>query len=130
LLTIFVDNSGCRRINARRNANCDTIPGLRWVFGNLHTPDERRRSMVTEHIPIYQRSKGALGQYEDWWSLIIDTGSGAVSVEHEWSYWDPYGMGQPDAGTKVMSVDEFLQSGAGHAAKKKLADLLKGKPRP
>ena len=80
--------------------------------------------MPDKRIPIHEEIKGALGQHEDWWTLIVNSETGERSVEHEWSYVDPYQIGNKNSGVKVVAVAEFLQGESTEVVKSKLNALL------
>ena len=52
-------------------------------------------AMLREQIA--QRTKGPLGENEDWWVLCYNTGVGRFHVQHEWSYINPYKL--PNGGS-------------------------------
>jgi hypothetical protein len=58
------------------------------------------------------------------WTLISDTASGLLNVEHEWSYIDPFGNGKRDGGLTRVSVEDFLAGCEYPDAKEKLHDFL------
>lgn len=79
---------------------------------------------MTETIALHQIIKGSLQETEDWWRLIV-ADDGALHVEHEWSHTNPYKAGDTNAGTKSVSVEEFLaDDNANGAAKARLKEVL------
>lgn len=58
------------------------------------------------------------------WTLITDTASGASNIEHEWSYFDPFGHGKPSQGMSTSSVENFLMGSADDNVKQKLREAL------
>lgn len=74
---------------------------------------------------IHKTSSGGFMQEKDAWTLISDTDSGGRSVEHEWSYVDPFGQGRPDIGISSETVEHFLASGADANVKQKLRTILR-----
>jgi hypothetical protein len=73
---------------------------------------------------FHQRSKRGFLREADQWTLITDTISGASNVQHQWSYVDPFGHGQPDCGTSTVSVESFLMGGTDDSVKQKLRAVL------
>lgn len=73
---------------------------------------------------IHQTSNGGFMRERDSWTLIFDTDTGARSVEHEWSYVDPFGQGKPDIGFSSETVEHFLAGGADCSVKQKLRTIL------
>jgi hypothetical protein len=73
--------------------------------------------MATLRTKIHQRTKGPYAEAEDWWYLLVDSRSGRKSVEHEWSR-------PTNAGTKTMTVEEFLASDTSPEIKDKLRRML------
>jgi hypothetical protein len=72
---------------------------------------------------IHQTSNGGFMRERDSWrTLISDTDTGARSVEHEWSYVDPFG--QEDIGFSSETVEHFLAGGADCSVKQKLRAIL------
>lgn len=72
---------------------------------------------------IYQRTRGSLGENEDWWYLETDD-DGARQVRHEWSYTNAYKAGPSNSGESRSSVDEFLAGDNDQNAKRALEQLL------
>lgn len=66
----------------------------------------------------------------DLWTLVTDTISGALSVEHKWSYVDPFGNGKPDRGLTVVTVENFLMGRTDDGVKQKLRAILLGRAAP
>jgi hypothetical protein len=62
---------------------------------------------IPKRIEIHSIAKGAYGEIEDRWRLVIKD-DGRSHVEHEWSRHDPYGSREPDTGVTSMPVEEFL----------------------
>jgi hypothetical protein len=73
--------------------------------------------MATLRTKIHQRTKGPHDEAEEWWYLLVDSRSGRKSVEHEWSH-------KTNAGTKTMTVEEFLASNISQEIKDKLHRML------
>jgi hypothetical protein len=64
------------------------------------------------------------------WTLVSDTVSGDVNVEHAWSYTDPFGQGKPDSGVTIVPVQTFLMGSAADSVKEKLRAALRGTNEP
>jgi hypothetical protein len=62
------------------------------------------------------------------WTLVADNTSGDLTVEHVWSYVDPFGDGAPDGGTTNVSVENFLSGNADDLIKEKLRNVLLNLP--
>jgi hypothetical protein len=73
---------------------------------------------------IHQKTNGGFLREEDLWTLISDTETGARTVEHQWSYVDPFGAGTPDCGICDVTVETFLSGGADANVKQKLRAIL------
>jgi len=73
---------------------------------------------------FHQTTKSGFFREADQWTLVTDTVSGAVNVEHEWSYVDPFGHGKLDRGVSIATVENFLMGKAEDSVKQKLRDLL------
>jgi hypothetical protein len=73
---------------------------------------------------FHQTSTGGFLREADQWTLITDTVSGALDVEHAWSYIDPFGYGKPARGVSVATVENFLMSEVDEIVKQKLRDVL------
>ena len=75
---------------------------------------------------IHQKTGAGFLRETDKWTLISDTATGALSVEHEWSYIDPFGRGKPDCGVSTVTVENFLKGSADESVKEKLRAILVG----
>jgi hypothetical protein len=73
---------------------------------------------------FHQTTAGGFMREADQWTLITDTVSGTQTIEHEWSYIDPFGHGSPDRGVTVATVENFLMGKADDGVKQKLRDIL------
>ena len=73
---------------------------------------------------IGRSSKPDTSEDTEIWTLISDTATGALTVEHEWSYVDPFGQGKPDCGVSTVTVENFLTGGADDNVKQKLRAIL------
>jgi hypothetical protein len=73
---------------------------------------------------FHQTTKSGFLREADQWTLVTDTVSGAVNVEHEWSYVDPFGHGKLDRGLSIATVENFLKGKAEDSVKQKLRDVL------
>jgi hypothetical protein len=82
--------------------------------------------VAISRTPIHNKTKGPLLENDDTWTLLVDSETQAKSVEHEWSYGDPYGKGTPNVGKTVITVEEFLSGDVDNEAKAKLNALLHG----
>ena len=78
---------------------------------------------------FHQTTKSGFLREADQWTLVTDTVSGAVNVEHEWSYVDPFGHGKLDRGVSIATVENFLMGKAEDSAKPKLPDVLLNTPK-
>lgn len=86
----------------------------------------RLENVVPEvRTPFHQTIGAGFLHETNVWDLVTDTRSGAISVEHRWSYVDPFGQGETDSGMSVASVEEFLMGNADDGAKQKLRAFLK-----
>jgi hypothetical protein len=72
---------------------------------------------------FHQSSTGGFLREADQWTLITDTVSGALNVEHAWSYFDPFSHGKTDC-LSLATVEDFLKSNADDSVKQKLRDAL------
>ncbi len=73
---------------------------------------------------IHRNASGGFLREIDLWTLISDTETGVRSVEHEWSYVDPFGQGKPDSGISTVTIETFLAGGADDNVKQKLRAIL------
>lgn len=55
---------------------------------------------------LYRSEKGNLGQYEDWWYLVVGE-DGSEHIEHEWDHVRLNGLAQNE-GTEVLTIDQCL----------------------
>lgn len=55
---------------------------------------------------IYKKTKGHLGQYEDWWYLRTKE-DGSKTVIHEWSHTQVSGL-NTNSGEETYTVENFL----------------------
>lgn len=74
-------------------------------------------------MQFYKRTKGHLGQYEDWWNL--NEKDGIKTVTHLWSHTKVNGL-NTNSGHKEYSVDEFLTGDHHTGAKSALSQQLEG----
>jgi hypothetical protein len=75
---------------------------------------------------IHQTTTAGFLRESNLWTLIYDTDTGAMNVEHEWSYVDPFGQGGPDSGVTTVPLESFLLGNADDTVKQKLRVILKG----
>ena len=73
---------------------------------------------------IQHKTNAGFLREAEMWTLISDTATGALNVEHEWSYIDPFGQRQPDCGVSTVTVENFLTGSADTNVKQKLRDIL------
>jgi hypothetical protein len=73
---------------------------------------------------IHQKTSAGFLRETEMWTLVSDMATGALNVEHEWSYVDPFGQGKPDAGVSSVTVENFLAGGADSTVKQKLRAIL------
>ena len=73
---------------------------------------------------IHQRATSGFLKEADAWTLVSDMETGARTVEHEWTYVDPFGQGPPDSGISSVSVETFLRGDNDDQVKQKLRALL------
>jgi hypothetical protein len=73
---------------------------------------------------FHRTTKSGFLREADQWTLVTDTVSGAVNVEHEWTYVDPFGHGKLDRGVSIATVENFLKGKAEDSVKQKLRDVL------
>lgn len=73
--------------------------------------------------PFHQTSTGGFSLEADQWTLVSDAVSGALNVEHRWSYFDPFSHGKTDC-FSLATVEDFLNSNVDDAVKQKLRDVL------
>lgn len=72
---------------------------------------------------LFKRTKGPMANDEDWWRLIVDSETGEMRVEHEWSHTRINGL-QTDSGSKLFTLDEFHASDEPPRAKVALDEFL------
>jgi len=80
--------------------------------------------LVAVQNQIHQKTNAGFLRETEIWTLISDTATGALTVEHEWSYVDPFGRGKPDCGVSTVTVENFLTGGADDNVKLKLRAIL------
>lgn len=73
---------------------------------------------------FHKTTGGGSTQDTNTWTLVADAASGNLSVEHEWSYVDPFGHGKPDCGMSTMTVESFLMGNVDDTLKQKLREAL------
>ncbi len=73
---------------------------------------------------FHQTTTGGFLRETDQWTLVTDTVSGVLNVEHAWSYVDPFGHGKPDCGVSIATVENFLTGKADDSVKQKLREVL------
>lgn len=78
--------------------------------------------------PFHETNSAGFTQETNTWTLVADAASGDLCVEHQWSYVDPFGHGNPDRGTSTVSVESFLTGNADDDVKQKLRDILLSPP--
>jgi hypothetical protein len=61
----------------------------------------------------------------DFWSLVFDTDTKRLYVEHEWTYLDSRIRGAADYRTDVMDIAEYLTQGGQTAGHRDLWRLLR-----
>lgn len=64
--------------------------------------------MAIRRRQLHFRSKGTMGQTEDWFTLHFDEESKELYVEHSWSHTN-IGRGPSDNGEQSYSIAEFLK---------------------
>lgn len=74
-------------------------------------------------MQFYERTKGHLGQYEEWWNL--NEKDGVTTVTHHWSHTQVNGL-NTNSGHEKYSVDEFLSGDRHSGAKSALRKQLEG----
>ena len=82
--------------------------------------------MAEDRNQFHQTTAGGFMREADQWTLITDTVSGAQTIEHAWSYVDPFGHGKLDRGVSVATVENFLMGNADDSVKQKLRAVLSG----
>lgn len=60
----------------------------------------------------------------DFWSLVFDTDTKRLYIEHEWTYLDSRIRGAADYRTEVMDIAEYLTQGGQTAGHRDLWRLL------
>ncbi|WP_299400650.1 hypothetical protein [uncultured Roseobacter sp.] len=79
---------------------------------------------MMSNILLHKRTKGALAENEDEWTLYVDEESGSMQVTHWWHHMNPYKSTLTSEGSDKFTVDEFLKSDEPSAAKDKLREVL------
>jgi hypothetical protein len=79
---------------------------------------------MAKRIQISEQIKGALRQNESWWTLILED-DGTKSMEHEWSYVDPFGKNPGSEGKEIIPVEAFLADDHPEALKAKVRAAIK-----
>lgn len=69
------------------------------------------------------QTASSMGNNEDWWTLIFDSESNSIYVEHEWSY-TPLGGGSTDSGKENFSIEEFLNQGGNRSEHRQLIEMI------
>ncbi|MDO9489109.1 MAG: hypothetical protein Q7J32_12095 [Sphingomonadaceae bacterium] len=60
---------------------------------------------------IGSRTKGPMGEKEDWWRLCYDTNSKEFYVEHDWSHTSLNAL-KTDSGTERHDPDKWTGTGS------------------
>jgi len=71
---------------------------------------------------IHEKTKGHLGQYEDWWHLQTSS-SGETTVVHSWSHTTVRDL-TSNSGKKKYSLSDFLEGQHDEIIKHKIRKLL------
>ncbi|NOJ42844.1 hypothetical protein [Bradyrhizobium australiense] len=74
---------------------------------------------------LHRQVKGPEITELDFWSLVFDTDSKRLYVEHEWTYMDPRIRGAADYRTDAMDIAEYLTQGGQTAGHRELWRLLR-----
>jgi len=75
---------------------------------------------------LHRTEKGPVMNNEDMWSLVFDTDTKRLYVEHEWQSVDVRAGGETSGGTAQMDIAEYLTQGGQTAGHRELWRLLKG----
>jgi len=80
---------------------------------------------------LHRTAKGPVANDEDTWSLVFDTDTKRLYVEHEWQHVDVRRGGASDNGTEQIEISEYLLQGgqtAGHRELWRLIRILFNEP--
>lgn len=69
-------------------------------------------------MQFYSKTKGALGENEDWWTLHDN------KVVHTWHHMNPYNSTVSSEGVKEFSIEELLALDSDGRAKSALREVL------
>jgi hypothetical protein len=74
---------------------------------------------------LHRTAKGPVANNEDTWSLVFDTDTKRLYVEHEWQHVDVRRGGASDKGTEQIEISEYLLQGGQTAGHRELWRLIK-----
>jgi CheY-like chemotaxis protein len=117
--------TGAAFISKSRQTNefSTLLKDLRERFADFRRPPEDS-SFPQLASQFYATTSACFRQEKNTWTLVTDTASGAQSVNHQWSYVDPFGHGQTATGSTSVSVESFLMGNADDNVKQRLREFL------
>ena len=74
---------------------------------------------------LHRSAKGAVANNEDTWSLVFDTDTKRLYVEHEWQHVGVCRGGAADNGTEQIEISEYMLQGGQTAGHRELWRLIK-----
>jgi len=60
---------------------------------------------------LHERIRGDNTENKDWWSLVFDTESKRLYIEHEWSHTDAWRVSRSNTGIAEFDINAFLAEG-------------------
>jgi hypothetical protein len=88
-------------------------------------PRQKELKMAFLKRELHREVKGPEITELDFWSLVFDTDTKRLYVEHEWTHLDPRIRGSADYRTDIMDIAEYLTQGGQTAGHRELWRLLR-----
>jgi hypothetical protein len=74
---------------------------------------------------LHRTAKGPVANAEDIWTLVFDTDTKRLFIEHAWQHVDVRRGGASDNGTQQLDISEYLLQGEQTAGHRELWRLIK-----
>lgn len=104
-----------------RSCGCDDM-AIVGATRAVQSPAKGVECEVNVMATFFEKTKGHMGQYEDWWSLR-ETEDGEKTVVHTWSHTTVRNL-NTNEGKAEYSVEEFLGGDHDKGAQAALRELI------
>ncbi len=74
---------------------------------------------------LHGTAKGPIANNDDTWSLVFDTDTKCLYVEHEWQHVDLTRSGGSNNGTEQIEISEYMLQGGQTAGHRELWRLIR-----